>query len=41
MIVALQPVEVAHVMKRLLEQGYVEFVPFDEDDRQHMVNYIH
>ena len=40
-LLAIQPVEVAHIMKRLLEQGYVEFVPFDEDDRQHMVNYVH
>ncbi len=26
-LLAMQPVEVAHMMKRLLEQGYVEYVP--------------
>ena len=25
-LLAIQPVEVAHMMKRLLEQGYVEYV---------------
>jgi DNA-binding MarR family transcriptional regulator len=31
-LLAIQPVEVAHMMKRLLEQEYVEFVPFNEDE---------
>ncbi len=31
-LLAIQPVEVAHMMKRLLEQEYVEFVPPGEGE---------
>jgi len=30
-LLAIQPVEVAHIMKRLLEQEYVEYVPYNTE----------
>jgi Winged helix-turn-helix DNA-binding len=31
-LLAIPPLNVAYMMKRLLEQGYVEYVPFDEEE---------
>ncbi len=33
-LLGVAPVEVACIMKRLVEQEYVEFVPLDEDEAQ-------
>ncbi len=35
-LLGIRPIEVAHMMKRLLEQEYVEFAPLDEDEMRKM-----